>query len=202
METLSILSILVTHFPTYVSSLSLSPPPIQTITPLLIHARPAVRKRAIVTLSSFVPLSSPELSVQLLSTVVNPNLQLSAPVEKQRTTVNLVAAIARASPQRLASGLGAIVPGILRVVDQDDEELREGSLQVKSSLGWPSSLYSILCKALESIVLKMPAEVTPFLGVTIQVATKYIKFDPVSRFTSLFVCEVNCHQELCRRWRR
>lgn len=142
METLSILSILVTHFPTYVSSLSLSPPPIQTITPLLIHARPAVRKRAIVTLSNFVPLSAPELSVQLLSTVVNPNLQLSAPVEKQRTTVNLVAAIARASPQRLASGLGAIVPGILRVVDQDDEEVREGSLQVNSSFGLPSSLYS------------------------------------------------------------
>jgi cullin-associated NEDD8-dissociated protein 1 len=32
-------------------------------------------------------------------------------------------------------------------------------------------------------VLKMPAEVTPFLGAIIQVATKYIKFDPVSQFT-------------------
>ncbi|KAF8499003.1 TIP120-domain-containing protein [Russula emetica] len=158
-ETLSILSILVTHFPTYVSSLSLSPPPIQTITPLLIHGRPAVRKRAIVTLSNFVPLSAPELSGQLLSTVVIPNLQTSAPIEKQRTTVNLVAAIVRASPQRLASGLGAIVPGILRVLDQDDEELREGA-------------------ALESTVLRMPAEVTPFLAAIIQVATKYIKFDP------------------------
>jgi cullin-associated NEDD8-dissociated protein 1 len=130
METLSILSILVTHFPNYVSSLSLSPPPIQTITPLLIHARPAVRKRAIVTLSQFVPLSAPELSAQLVSSVINPNLQLSAPLEKQRTTVNLVAAIARTSPQRLASGLGTIIPGIFRVVDQDDEELREAALQV------------------------------------------------------------------------
>ena len=109
-ETLSILSILVTHFPTYVSSLPLSPPPIQVITPLLTHSRPAVRKRAIVTLSHFVPLSAPELSAQLLSTVINPSLELSAPLEKQRTTVNLVAAIARASPQRLASNLGAIIP--------------------------------------------------------------------------------------------
>ncbi|KAH9982078.1 TIP120-domain-containing protein [Lactifluus volemus] len=160
-ETLSILSILVTHFPTYVSSLPLSPPPIQTMTPLLTHARPAVRKRAIVTLSQFVPLSSPELSAQLLSTVINPNLERSAPLDKQRTTVNLVAAIARTSPQRLASGLGAIISGILHVVDLDDEELREGALQ-----------------ALESIVLRMPTEVTPFLGTIIQVATKYIKFDP------------------------
>jgi len=121
---------LVTHFPTYVSSLALSPPPIQVITPLLTHSRPAVRKRAIVTLSHFVPLSAPELSAQLLSTVISPSLELSAPLEKQRTTVNLVAAIARASPQRLASSLGAIIPGILRVVDLDDEELREGALQV------------------------------------------------------------------------
>jgi cullin-associated NEDD8-dissociated protein 1 len=92
-----------------------------------------VRKRAIVTLSHFVPLSAPELSAHLLSTVINPSLELSAPLEKQRTTVNLVAAIARASPQRLASNLGAIVPGILRVVDLDDEELREGALQVIAS---------------------------------------------------------------------
>ena len=91
-----------------------------------------MRKRAIVTLSNFVPLSAPELSGQLLSTVIIPNLQTSAPIEKQRTTVNLVAAIVRSSPQRLASGLGAIVPGILQVVDQDDEELREGALQVNS----------------------------------------------------------------------
>ncbi|KAH9075666.1 TIP120-domain-containing protein [Lactarius deliciosus] len=127
--------------------LPLSPPPIQVITPLLTHSRPAVRKRAIVTLSHFVPLSAPELSAQLLSTGYQP--QLRAP------------AIARASPQRLASSLGAIIPGILRVVDLDDEELREGALQ-----------------ALESIVLRIPAEVTQFLGTIIQVAIKYIKFDP------------------------
>ena len=139
-----------------------------------------MRKRAIVTLSHFVPLSAPGLSGQLLSTVVIPNLQTSAPVEKQRTTVNLVAAIVRASPQRLASGLGAIVLGILRVVDQDDEELREGALQVNSSSVLPSFLYLNPSKALESVVLRMPAEVTPFLAPIIQVATKYIKFDPVS----------------------
>ena len=99
-----------------------------------------MRKRAIVTLSHFVPLSAPELSAQLLSTVISPSLELSAPLEKQRTTVNLIAAIARASPQRLASNLGAIIPGILRVVDLDDEELREGALQVRAFI-----LSSLLC---------------------------------------------------------
>jgi cullin-associated NEDD8-dissociated protein 1 len=117
--------------------------------------------------------------------VINPNLERSAPLDKQRTTVNLVAAIARASPQRLASGLGAIIPGVLRVVDLDDEELREGALQVKLFLvlAFCGGGTYLFFKALESIVLRMPVEVTPFLGTIIQVATKYIKFDPVSIYT-------------------
>jgi cullin-associated NEDD8-dissociated protein 1 len=30
-------------------------------------------------------------------------------------------------------------------------------------------------------VLRMPSEVAPFLGTIVQVGTKYIKFDPVSK---------------------
>ena len=49
-ETLAILSILVTRFPAYVSNPEIQPQPLAVLTPLLGHARPAVRKRAIVTL--------------------------------------------------------------------------------------------------------------------------------------------------------
>ena len=42
-------------------------------------------------------------------------------------------------------------------------------------------------KALESVVLRMPSEVAPFLGTIIQVGTKYIKFDPVSKPVSLSI---------------
>jgi cullin-associated NEDD8-dissociated protein 1 len=45
-------------------------------------------------------------------------------------------------------------------------------------------------KALESIVLRMPSEVAPFLGTIIQVGTKFIKFDPVSK-------RVSSHSALC-----
>ncbi|KAI0063091.1 TIP120-domain-containing protein [Artomyces pyxidatus] len=160
-ETLSILSILITRFPGFVSSLTLSPPPLQVLTPLLSHSRPAVRKRVIVTLSQFVPLSSAELFSGLLSTVINPNLLPSAELEKQRTTVNLIAAIARQSPQRIAPALGDIVPGLLKAVYKEDDELREGSLQ-----------------ALEALILKCPAEVTTFLTTIIQAGNVYIKYDP------------------------
>jgi cullin-associated NEDD8-dissociated protein 1 len=45
-------------------------------------------------------------------------------------TVQLVAAVVRQSAGQIASVLGDIVPGILSAVQRDDDELREGCLQV------------------------------------------------------------------------
>ena len=130
-ETLSILSILVTRFPTFVAKLNIEPSPVQILAPLLSHPRPAVRKRAITTIAQFVPLSSPQIFAALSASEIGPNLAPSANVEKQRTTVQFVAAIARASPQLVAVALNDIVPGILNALRRDDDEIREGSLQVK-----------------------------------------------------------------------
>lgn len=88
-----------------------------------------MRKRVIVTLSQFIPISPASLFVDLLQSSVVPNL-VSSSLDKQRTTVQLVAAVARHSPAQLAPALNNIVPGILRAVEKDDEELREGALQV------------------------------------------------------------------------
>jgi len=132
-ETLSILSILISRFPTHVTSPPLALEPLPLLTSLLSHPRPAVRKRAILTLSQFVPVSSPELFSGLLKSDVFPNLaggQGAGSIEKQRTTVQLVAAVVRQSAGQIAGVLGDIVPGILKAVQRDDDELREGCLQV------------------------------------------------------------------------
>lgn len=89
-----------------------------------------MRKRAIVTLSLFVPTSTPDVFSQLLDSEVTPNLASSANVERQMTTVQLVAAIARNSPQRIAPSLPIIIPGLLKAVQRDNDELREAALQV------------------------------------------------------------------------
>jgi len=44
--------------------------------------------------------------------------------------VQLIAAVARHSPSQIAPVLDQIVPGILHAIEKDDDELREGSLQV------------------------------------------------------------------------
>ena len=138
------------------------------LAPLLNHQRPVVRKRAILTLSQFIPISQPSLFEDLLRTCVFPNLAQSMNVDEQRTIVQLVAAITRQSPHHISPILNKIIPGILEAVQKDDEELREGSLQ-----------------ALEALALRLPAEVTLYLAEIIQAGLQLMKFDPVSQ-TSLY----------------
>lgn len=160
-ETLSILSILIVRFPTHLSNATADAQPLRIVAPLLVHSRPVVRKRAIVTVSQFIPISQPELFNELLQQSVFPNLAPGANLDKQRTTVQLVAAVARHSPQQIAAVLPDIVGGILKAVHRDDDDLRESSLQ-----------------ALEAIILRCPTEIAPYLTSCIQVGNQYIKYDP------------------------
>lgn len=133
-ETLSILSILIIRFPSNLTSSTLEPHPLKVLAPLLSHPRPVVRKRAIVTLSQFIPISQEGLFSELLTAHVFPFLAPGANIDKQRTTVQLIAAVARNSPLAISSVLPEIVPGILKAIQRDDDELREGSLQVRISI--------------------------------------------------------------------
>jgi hypothetical protein len=56
--------------------------------------------------------------------------------KKQRTTVHLVAAIVRQALQQLTSVYNDIIPGVIRAVQRDDDELREGCLQVRRHLSY------------------------------------------------------------------
>ncbi|KAF8907661.1 armadillo-type protein [Gymnopilus junonius] len=160
-ETLSILSILISRFPNHISAVTYTPAPLLVLAPLLSHPRPVVRKRAIITLSQFIPISQPALFADLLKSDVFPNLAPGANLEKQRTTVQLIAAVAKNSPTQIAPVLSHVVPGILQAVDKSDDELREGALQ-----------------ALEALVLRCPSEVDLYLPSIIEIGNKYIKYDP------------------------
>ncbi|CAL1696941.1 unnamed protein product [Somion occarium] len=161
LETLSILSILIIRFPTYLSDPSLEPTPLSVLIPLLNHPRAAVRKRAITTLAQFLPLTQPQSASQLVQTVVLPAFASGTNADRQRTIVQLVAAVARHSPHHVAPFMKDIVNGIIKAVSKDDEELRESSLQ-----------------ALEALVLRCPAEIASFLPIIINIGKEYIKYDP------------------------
>lgn len=180
-ETLMTLSILITRFPGLLASVDAQPPPLTVLAPLLSHSRPAVRKRAIGTLAQFVPVTPPALFQELLSQDVLPGIASGAS-ERQQTMVQLVAAVARHSALRIAPVLNEIVPGILKAAKKDEEELRESCLQT-----------------LEALVLRCPAEVTPYLSPMIQTASNYIKYDPVSAHTCFYGNSAHSFRtELCR----
>ena len=127
-ETLSILSILISRFPKYLSNPDLDPQPVAVLLPLLGHARVAVRKRTILTLSQFLPGAQQQVFDDLVKTIIIPGLQ--ANIEERRTTVQLVAAVTRQSPQKIAPILNDLVPGVLNNAAKEDDELREYTLHV------------------------------------------------------------------------
>ncbi|KAJ7196446.1 hypothetical protein C8J57DRAFT_1207209 [Mycena rebaudengoi] len=118
-----------------------------------------VRKRTLITLTPFVPISQGFLFTDLLATHVFPHLAAGTDLEKHRTTVQLVA---RTTLTQIAPVLADIVPGVLKALQRDDDELCEGSLQ-----------------ALEALLLQCPTEITPYLAPIVQAGSQYIKYDPV-----------------------
>jgi cullin-associated NEDD8-dissociated protein 1 len=57
--------------------------------------------------------------------------------------------------------LGSAAPSIIKYMDLEDDELRESALQ-----------------ALESFVLRCPAEITPYIDTIITLGLKFLRYDP------------------------
>ena len=80
-------------------------------------------------MAQFLPTTVHAVFDQLLVSTIRPGLT-SGNVEEQRTTVQLVAAVARHSPQKIDNVLGVVTPGVLGAAAKEDDELREYALQV------------------------------------------------------------------------
>ncbi|KAG8864313.1 hypothetical protein FRB96_006134 [Tulasnella sp. 330] len=159
METLSTLSVLVARFPQQATSAANDP--IKVILPLTSHSRAAVRKRAITTLAQYVPYAPPAEFPELMKSTITPSLAASASIEKQQTVSQLVGAVARYAPTRVAPVLGDIIPGLLAAAQREDSDLCEGCLQT-----------------LETLTLRCPTEVTPYLPSIMLIAKEMVKYDP------------------------
>jgi len=86
----------------------------------------------LISLAQFLPGASAEITHNLLRNVIVASLiNLSTLVTTQRTTIQLLAAIARFSPSVIVPILSDVVPGILKASSQDDDEQRESSLSVR-----------------------------------------------------------------------
>jgi hypothetical protein len=85
--------------------------------------------------------------------------------EKLRTNIQAIGAVSRSVGYRLGKFLSTICPIILKYADDtkngNDDELRENCFQ-----------------CFESLILRCPKEISPFLDRIIDLCLKYIKYDP------------------------
>ncbi|KWU42987.1 TIP120-domain-containing protein, partial [Rhodotorula sp. JG-1b] len=140
---------------------------LKATTPLLSHGRPAVRKRAVAALATLIPTTttaSSNVFDTLVSTTILPTLQASTSTrgdDQFRTSVSLVAALARSAPTRIGPRVAELVPLVLVGATKDDDEAKEGVLQ-----------------CLEALVLTCPTETGPLLNRIVDKGTELLKYDP------------------------
>ncbi|CAD6892675.1 unnamed protein product [Tilletia controversa] len=159
-DSLDIISEIISRFPNhFASNANLQVQILQSSLPYLRHSRPAVRKRALAVLGALGPNCASEVFTQLAKDVSD-DLDHPSP-EVNRTVIQLINTLARTSPRRLGRRLPQFMPRIISKAGIDDDELREVVLQ-----------------ALETIFLRCPAEVTPFVNQIVASSITLLKHDP------------------------
>ncbi|KAK4057022.1 hypothetical protein OIO90_001922 [Microbotryomycetes sp. JL221] len=135
---------------------------VKATVPLLSHTRPAVRKRAIMTLSTIVTASG---NSKLLDDLIDGpalNLLQSSKQDSLKTGVALVGSLTRSVPNKMGKKAKDVLPLVIDTLSvNDDDELKEGGLQ-----------------ALEAFALKCPTDSASFFQQFIQAGTTWLKYDP------------------------
>ncbi|PWY98205.1 TIP120-domain-containing protein [Testicularia cyperi] len=159
-DSLDILAEVITKFaPAVAQNLQLQKTILNSVVPIMAHSRAAVRKRSLAVLGALGSCATSDIFTQL-SVHVSHDLQ-SGSLEQCKTAIQLIAIFARTSPRRLGRRLPEFMPQVIDATAKDDDEVREVSLQ-----------------AIEAILVRCPAEVTPFVNSSIQAASALIKHDP------------------------
>jgi len=137
---------------------------LKVVQPQLNSKRTASRKKAITCLG-YLAVSIPDNLFTDLVTQLIKSIETSEKADAVRTNIQAIAAIARSVGYRLGKFLAKVCPIILKYCDDskigNDDELRENCFQ-----------------CLESLVMRCPKEISPYLNDITELCLKYIKYDP------------------------
>lgn len=160
-DSLDILAELITKFSANVTAaLPLQNAVLKAVVPAMRRSRPAVRKRSLTVLGALGSCATSDVFTQL-SVQLSSDLAPQTSVDTRKTAVQLIGMFARTCPRRLGRRLPEFMPSVIQTAQHDDDELRETCLQ-----------------SIELILLRCPAEVTPFVNASIDLAISLIKHDP------------------------
>ncbi|GAC93832.1 HEAT repeat containing protein [Pseudozyma hubeiensis SY62] len=160
-DSLDILAELISKFAASVTAaVPLQNALLKSVVPAMRHSRPAVRKRALAVLGALGSCATSDVFTQL-SVQLSSDLAPKNTVDTRKTAVQLIGIFARTCPRRLGRRLPEFMPAVIQTAKHEDDELRETCLQ-----------------SIELILLRCPAEVTPFVNASIDLAVTLIKHDP------------------------
>ncbi|KAK4702038.1 hypothetical protein P7C70_g4189, partial [Phenoliferia sp. Uapishka_3] len=160
-DALELLTDIVSRFESTVRTMTaLQNSVLKAVTPLLDSLRHIIRKRAVTTLATLAACSDAALFNTLISSTILKSLK-GKDIDKLKTSVSLVGALARSAPTKMGKKAAELVPLILSAASKDDDELKEGALQT-----------------LEALVLKCPTELALTMLEIIQIGTSLVKYDP------------------------
>ncbi|OWT40724.1 tip120-family protein [Cryptococcus neoformans Bt1] len=161
-ELLQILTDLFVRFsPNVASSATIQSTALSSLIQILNNARPAIRKRAVPTLSSLIATSPKLFNEDLEKEIVN---GVSQSGESSRIWMGTVASLARGKSAGSIGKLvneGRLAELILNQTKNDDVETVEAALT-----------------ALEALVLKCPSEMFPHISSITQRSLVLVKYDP------------------------
>ncbi len=124
------------------------------------HSNAGVRKRAMSAIGALGLCASSEVFTQICTPIIEQLLD-GSPAAKD-SMILLTGVLARTSPRRIGRRLPEILPRLLPfTLVEDRDETREVALQT-----------------IETLLLRCPAEVTPFVGQSIDAATQSLSHDP------------------------
>ena len=130
--------------------------------PLLESQRSAVRKRAITALANLLTVCELDLFNQTIIILLDRLTEHSKnDFQLVPTYIQSIAAISRLCGQRFGEHLQKIVPFIVELSAQNDDELKEYCIQV-----------------FEAFLRKAPKEITPFVSQITEICLKYLCHDP------------------------
>lgn len=137
------------------------------LVPMLSHARPVIRKRAISVIANLVPSINDELFEALINNLIQ-SLSKSAKGSSARTAILALATIAREGGERVGLCFDRAVPLVFASAKvEEDDELRETCLQ-----------------ALHDFALHASKAFAPFVAQTLDACLVYIKHDPNYNYDS------------------
>ncbi|KAJ3219336.1 Cullin-associated NEDD8-dissociated protein 1 [Clydaea vesicula] len=134
---------------------------LRTFLPLLSNQNLLIRKRTAQALGNLSIILDEKLFDELVEHIKKLLKENGNDMEQLRTLVGCLTILSRTASRKSGHHLKSILPIVLPLIQIDNDELREISLQL-----------------LESYVLRCPNEITPELLNIISLGVQYLKYDP------------------------